>query len=244
MEFIPAIDLRGGKCVRLRQGDYNRETVFSENPLAVAKEFQSQGATRLHLVDLDGARGGSKENRTIVEAICESLEVPCEIGGGIRCDEIVDALFSIVNLQWAVVGTQAVKQPDWFRSVVERYPHRIYLGVDARDAKVAVDGWLDVSEMSPVAIVRQYRDLPLAGVIYTNIASDGMMTGLNDSTKATLEQLDELGLPMISSGGISSLDDLRELLKFSATLENLQGTIIGRALYENAFTLSEAMSLL
>jgi len=95
MEFIPAIDLRGGKCVRLQQGDYNRETVFSENPLAVAKEFQSQGATRLHLVDLDGARGGSKENRTIVEAICESLEVPCEIGGGIRCDEIVDALFSI-----------------------------------------------------------------------------------------------------------------------------------------------------
>src|SRR6516164_667233 len=167
MQVIPAIDLRGGCCVRLRQGDYDRETVFGDDPAAMAAHWEAEGATRIHLVDLDGAKAGRPVNVAAVRAILERVGVPCQLGGGIR-DEATIAAWLDSGLERVIVGTQALKDPAWFRAVALKYTGRLILGLDAKGGRVATGGWLDVTSVEATTLAEQFDDLPLAGVVYTD----------------------------------------------------------------------------
>lgn len=242
MDILPAIDLRAGKCVRLRQGDYAQETVFGDDPAEMAARWQAGGATRLHLVDLDGAKAGRPVNGDAIRGILAAVNIPCELGGGIRDDASLAVVLNEWGVDRAIVGTQALKQPDWFKAAVKRYPGRVALGLDARDGMVATAGWLDVSQTSALELSKQFLGLPLAAVIYTNIANDGMMQGIDDGTLADLKTLADLGLPVIASGGVTTLDDVRKLAKISRQQPKLIGAIIGRALYEGTITVPDAIA--
>lgn len=235
MLIYPAIDLRGGKCVRLRQGDYAQETVFGDDPAAIARRWVSEGAAWLHLVDLDGAKQGQPVNGDSVRRIIEAAGVPCQLGGGLRTeDHIAEAL--AWGVARVILGTRALKDPAWLETVCRRFPGRVVLGIDARDGRVATDGWLEVSDRSALDLARQCAAWPLAALVYTDIARDGMLTGPN------LEPLRELAaavpIPIIASGGISTLDDVRRLLPL-----DVAGCIIGRALYEGRVRLAEALMI-
>ena len=243
MEIIPAIDLRGGLCVRLRQGDYARETVFSNHPVEMALRWEQEGASRLHLVDLDGAKAGRPVNHEVVADIVKSVSIPCQLGGGIRDDDAVRFLLEDVKLDRVIIGTQALKQPDWFREVANRYPGRVALGIDARDSCVATEGWLDVSETSAIELAEKFADVPIAALIYTNIANDGMMQGIDDGTLRDLAALADLGLSVIASGGVTTLDDVQRLLQVQSKHPQLNGAIVGRALYEGTLSLGEAVRI-
>lgn len=233
MEVIPAIDLRGGRCVRLQQGDYDRETVFGEDPAGMASHWESEGATRLHLVDLDGAREGRPVNVEAVRAILQRVEIPCQLGGGVRDDATTETWLE-AGLERVIIGTRALQDPAWFRRLVGRHPGRIVLGLDARGGKVATAGWLDVSEVEAWTLAEQFDDLPLAAVVYTDIARDGMLGGPN--LEATAALAERFKTPVIASGGVGSLDDLDRLAQTSVA-----GCIVGRALYEGRFRLPEAL---
>jgi phosphoribosylformimino-5-aminoimidazole carboxamide ribotide isomerase len=241
MEILPAIDLRGGQCVRLRQGDYNQETVFGD-PLEIARRFAAEGATRLHVVDLDGARAGRPVNQEVVRNIVAAAGLPCQLGGGIRDEAAIRLLLETVGVDRVIVGTQALKQPDWFRAMVGKFPGRIALGIDARDSMVATEGWLDVSKTPALELARQYVGLEIAAVIYTNIANDGMMKGIDAATIDDLVALARLGFPVIASGGVTTVDDVRKLAAAARTEPRLTGAIIGRALYEGTITVSSAVA--
>jgi phosphoribosylformimino-5-aminoimidazole carboxamide ribotide isomerase len=242
MQILPAIDLRGGKCVRLRQGDYAQETVFGEDPVAVAREWARQGAERIHLVDLDGAKAGTPVNHEIVARIVQTVGIPCQMGGGLRDERSVQQMLDEVGIDRVIIGTQALKQPEWFAAMTRRWPHRVALGIDARDSMVATEGWLDVSQTSVFDLARQYIDLPVAAVIYTNIANDGMMQGIDAATIGDLGELADMGLPTIASGGVTTLNDVRRLAAHANSHPNLVGAIIGRALYEQTLTVAEAIA--
>jgi phosphoribosylformimino-5-aminoimidazole carboxamide ribotide isomerase len=242
MEILPAIDLRDGKCVRLRQGDYNQETVFSKDPVVVARRWVAEGATRLHLVDLDGARAGKPVNHEVVRGIVEAARVPCQLGGGIRDEASIRLLLESIGVDRVIVGTQALKQPDWFRAMAEQFPGRIALGIDARDSMVATEGWLDVSQTPAIDLARQYVGLEIAAVIYTNIANDGMLQGIDEATVADLVQLADLGFPVIASGGVTTVKDIRRLALAAQGQPQLVGAIIGRALYEGTITVADAVA--
>jgi phosphoribosylformimino-5-aminoimidazole carboxamide ribotide isomerase len=233
MQVIPAIDLRGGQCVRLRQGDYSRETVFGDDPAAMAARWESEGAGRIHLVDLDGARDGRPVNVEAVRAILGAVGVPCQLGGGVR-DEPTIAAWLDAGVERVVVGTQALKDPRWFRAMAETYPHRLVLGLDARDGRVATAGWLDVSTVVATTLAEQFDDLPLAAVVYTDIARDGMLEGPNLAATEALAR--RLKTPVIASGGVGSLDDIGRLAELP-----IAGCIVGRALYDSRFGLREAL---
>jgi phosphoribosylformimino-5-aminoimidazole carboxamide ribotide isomerase len=235
MQILPAIDLLGGRCVRLVQGDYDRETVFGEDPAAMAAHWQEQGAQRLHLVDLDGAKAGRPVNVEPVRAILERVEIPCQLGGGVR-DEATIAAWLEAGVDRVVVGTQALKDPAWFREMAGRFPGRLVLGLDARDGRVATGGWLHVSSVVAVTLAEQYDDLPLAAVVYTDITRDGMLEGPN--LEATRLLASRLKTPVIASGGVGSLDDIVNL-----TTLPVAGCIVGRALYEGRFQLREALRI-
>jgi phosphoribosylformimino-5-aminoimidazole carboxamide ribotide isomerase len=235
MFLYPAIDLLGGRCVRLRQGDYSRETVFSDDPAAVARQWVDQGADRIHVVDLDGAKAGRPVNGEVIRKIVSAAGVPIQLGGGIRTDADLDAVFSW-GVRWAVLGSKAVKDPDWVRAVAAKHPGRIVLGLDAKDGYVATEGWLDVSRVKAVDLARRVQDAPLAAVVSTDIATDGMMAGPNLSALAELAAATDL--PVIASGGVSSADDVVRLAQLG-----LPGAIIGRALYEGAIDLSVVLNL-
>lgn len=241
MHILPAIDLRGGKCVRLRQGDYNQETVFGDDPVAMALRWEEAGGDWLHLVDLDGAKAGKPVNIEVITQIVSALKVPVELGGGIRNEETVRQMLEEVGVQRVIIGTQALKQPEWFRGIVEKYPNQICLGLDARDSMVATEGWLDVSETSALELAQQYVGLPLAAVIYTNIANDGMMKGIDDRTLADFRDLAALGLNVIASGGVTTLNDIRKLRDISRDEPRLIGAITGRAIYEGTVDVAEAV---
>ncbi|MFO0909795.1 MAG: 1-(5-phosphoribosyl)-5-[(5-phosphoribosylamino)methylideneamino]imidazole-4-carboxamide isomerase [Isosphaeraceae bacterium] len=232
MQVIPAIDLRGGKCVRLRQGDYGRETVYGDDPVAMAQHWAAEGAGRIHLVDLDGAKAGQPVNIQVVQSILAAVSVPCQLGGGVRNESTIAAWLD-AGLERVIVGTQALKDPAWFRAMASRFPGRLILGLDARDGRVATSGWLDVSDVDAVQLAEEFDDLDLAAVIYTDIAHDGMLDGPNLETTGTLAL--RLSTPVIASGGVGTLEDLERL----ATLP-VAGCIVGRALYEGRFRLSEA----
>ena len=235
MFVYPAIDLRGGRAVRLRQGDYSQETVFHNDPVEVAQQFVKLGADRLHLVDLDGAKTGKPVNGEVIQRIVESVSVPCQLGGGIRSDADVDLVFSW-GVRWAVLGSRAARQPSWVRRMAKTHPQRIVLGVDARNGFVATDGWLTTSTVSASALVREIEASPLFAIVYTDIAKDGMMTGQNFASLAELQATTKL--PVIASGGVSSYNDIRQLAAAKAF-----GCIVGRALYEGAMELKTVLEL-
>lgn len=231
--ILPAIDLRGGKCVRLRQGDYAQETIFSDDPAGTARQFVAQGATWLHLVDLDGAKAGQLTNATAIRAIVQAAGVPCQLGGGLREEADLETAFSW-GVARLIIGTKALKDFAWLTRMAQRYPGKLLLGLDARDGKVATDGWLDVSERDAVTFAQDCQHLPLAGLIYTDISRDGMMAGPN------LDGLRRMAaattLPVFASGGVTTLEDVRKLQQLP-----LAGCIVGRALYEGTLDLREAV---
>lgn len=243
MEILPAIDIRGGKCVRLRQGDYGQETVFGDDPVAMAVRWAEAGGHRIHVVDLDGAKAGYPVNLEIIRRLTQSIDVPVQLGGGVRNEETVRILLEDAGVDRVIVGTQALKQPEWFADMVRRYPHRVALGLDARDSMVATEGWLDVSKTPAIDLARQYQGLPIGAVIYTNIANDGMMQGIDEGTIQDMLALAKLGLPVIASGGVSTLQDVRRLNEVSQGEPNLVGAIIGRALYEGTIAVADAVGI-
>ena len=233
MEVWPAIDLCGGRCVRLEQGDYDRQTVFGEDPVAMARHWVGQGARRLHLVDLDGAKDGRPANRESVAAIVAAVEVPCELGGGIRDERAIAELLDL-GLSRLVIGTLAIKEPDWFRRMCRKFPGRLVLGIDARGGRVATHGWLETSQVEAMDLARQFADEPLAAINYTDIATDGMMSGPNVAAMAAMRRA--VDVEVVASGGISTVDDVARLAEIP-----MAGCIVGRALYEGAFGLAEAL---
>ena len=226
--------------MRLRQGDYAQETVFGDDPVAMAKRWEAEGVDILHLVDLDGAKAGRPVNLDAIRGIVQALQIPVELGGGLRDDESIRLMLEEIGITRVIIGTQALKQPDWFRRVVERYPNRVALGLDARDSMVATAGWLDVSKTSAIELAQQYRGLPLAALIYTNIANDGMMQGVDRATIEDMLALANLGFPVIASGGVTNFNDIRTLAAEHTRQPNLVGAIIGRALYEGTLTVTDA----
>jgi phosphoribosylformimino-5-aminoimidazole carboxamide ribotide isomerase len=234
MQIWPAIDLRSGKCVRLRQGDYNRETVFGNDPAAMARHWVGEGADCLHLVDLDGARDGLPANLESVRAILAGVDVPCELGGGIRDEETIGRLLEM-GLTRLVIGTKALADPDWLRRVCRRFPERLVLGIDARDGRVATEGWLEQSETNAFELARAFDDEPLAALVYTDIASDGMLAGPNLAAMTDMQRA--VKLPVVASGGVGSTADVAALAAVP-----MAGCIIGRALYEGKLTLADALA--
>ncbi len=234
MLILPAIDLRGGQCVRLRQGDYSQETVFGSEPVAMARRWVEHGASYLHLVDLDGAREGRPINGPSIRQIAAKAGVPCQLGGGLRTESDIAEVLSW-GVQRVIVGTRALKDPAWLESVCRRFPEQIVLGIDARNGRVAVQGWLETSERSAIDLARQCAEWPLAGIVYTDISRDGMLEGPN--VEALAEMARAVTLPIIASGGVTSLEDIRRLAQL-----RLAGCIIGRALYEGRLDLKEAIA--
>lgn len=233
MQVWPAIDLRGGKCVRLRQGDYQQETVFNDDPPAVARQFVADGARHLHIVDLEGAREGLPVNLPSVQDILAAIHIECELGGGIRDEQSIEELLGF-GLSRLVIGTSALADPNWFRATCRNFPGRLVLGIDSRGGRVATDGWLNTSDVTAIDLARQFDSEPLAAIIYTDIATDGMMAGPN--LKAMAEMQAAVDIPVIASGGVTTADDVAEL-----AAAGLAGCIIGRALYEGTLTLAEAL---
>ncbi len=227
----------------MRQGDYSQETVFGDNPAEMAARWEREGGTRLHLVDLDGAKAGRPVNIAAIKSIVETVKIPCELGGGLRDEATIRQMIEEVGIDRAIIGTQALKQPDWFRKMVQLFPGRIALGLDARNGMVATAGWLDVSQTSALELARQFADLDLAAVIYTNIANDGMMQGIDQGTIEDMVQLAELGLPVIASGGVTTLADIERLAAVSRQQPKLIGAIVGRALYEGTIHVQDAVRM-
>jgi phosphoribosylformimino-5-aminoimidazole carboxamide ribotide isomerase len=234
MQVWPAIDLRGGRCVRLVQGDYNRETVFGDDPAAMARHWVGQGAKRLHLVDLDGARDGESANRRSIAAILAEAGVACQLGGGIRSAEAISEWLD-AGCQRVILGTAAVADEERFRAMCRQFPGRLVLGIDARDGRVATDGWLKTCDLAAIALARRLADEPIAAIVYTDIATDGMLAGPNVEAMARMQEA--VGVPVIASGGVSCADDVAEL-----AAAGLAGCIIGRALYEQRLTLAGALA--
>jgi len=234
VEVWPAIDLRGGKCVRLKQGDYARETVFGQDPAAMARHWVDLGAQRFHLVDLDGARDGRPANLPSVRAILQAVDVPCELGGGIRDEETIRELLDL-GLARLVIGSLAVRQPEWFRKLCRQFPGKLVLGIDANDGKVATDGWEQTSDTEAVELARQFSGEPIAAINYTDIATDGMLTGPNVAAMAEMRSAVEV--PVVASGGVTTAEDVARLAE-----AGMAGCIIGRALYEGTLTLPDAVA--
>lgn len=234
MQVWPAIDLRDGKCVRLRQGDYNQETVFGDDPAAMARHWVEHGGQYLHLVDLDGAKAGRVANLPSIRAILAAVKVPCELGGGIRDEATITELLEL-GLARLVVGTLAIKQPDWFRSMCRKFPGKLVLGIDARDGHVATEGWLETSAVRATDLARSFVGEPLAAIIYTDIATDGMMSGPNVAALKEMQQA--VDVPVVASGGVTTAADVAALAAIP-----MAGCIIGRALYEGTLTLAAALT--
>ena len=235
MFIYPAIDLLGGRCVRLRQGDYSQETVFSDDPAAVAREWVRQGADRLHVVDLDGAKRREPVNGDVIRRIVEAAGVPVQLGGGIRSAEHLQTVFGW-GVRWAVLGSKALQDPGWVAQMAHEHPGRIVLGLDARDGFVATEGWLETSTVKATDLAKLVGDAPLAAVVYTDIAKDGMMAGPNFEALAEMRRATKL--PVIASGGVTTLEQAKRL---AAT--GTYATIVGRALYEGTVTLRELLQV-
>ena len=235
MLILPAIDLRGGQCIRLQQGDFERETIFGTDPLAIAHRWVDEGAIFLHLVDLDGARQGHPVNEAAIRDIVKSVNVPCQLGGGLRTEADLTRVFDW-GIERAVVGTRAAQDLPWLTAICQRYPERIVLGIDARRGQVATDGWLRASDLTVGELARRCSELPLAALVYTDISRDGMLTGPDFRTLTELANTTTI--PVIASGGISTLEDVRQLLHM-----DLAGCIIGRALYEGRLDLSTVIEV-
>jgi phosphoribosylformimino-5-aminoimidazole carboxamide ribotide isomerase len=239
MEIIPAIDLRGGRCVRLHQGDYDRETVFADDPAAMARRWRDAGATRLHLVDLDGARDGRPVNRATVEKILAAVEIPVQLGGGIRDLETVQRYLGD-GVNRVILGTVAVKDQVFLARALAEFPSRIVVGVDARDGIVVMEGWREASRLTSVDLLRQLAKLGVPRVIYTDTLRDGTLTEPNFAVLETIladDRLSARNLRVIYAGGVSAIDHLHRLASTS-----VEAAIVGRALYTGDIDLAEALA--
>jgi len=236
MDVIPAIDLLEGRCVRLYQGDYEQSQVFDENPVAVARQWAAEGATWLHLVDLDGAKLGHPVNQQAIESIVRAVDIPVQVGGGLRDRQSVAELLSI-GVKRVILGTVAVEQPDLVERLCQEFPGQIVVGIDARNGKVATRGWLETSEVEAITLAQTMANLGVSAIIYTDIHRDGTLQGPN---KPALRELaTAISVPVIASGGISSVSDLLSLLGLEPI--GVSGAIVGRALYTGAISLKEAI---
>lgn len=235
MLIYPAIDLLGGRCVRLRQGDYARETVFSDDPAAVAREWVRQGADRLHVVDLDGAKQREPVNGAVIQRIVAAAGVPVQLGGGIRSAEHLRIVFGW-GVRWAVLGTKALQDPEWVKQMAHEFPGRIVLGLDARHGFVATEGWLETSSTKATDLAKLVEEAPLAAVVYTDIAKDGMMIGPNFAE--LLEMRAATKIPVIASGGVTTFDQAHQLADAGT-----YAAIVGRALYEGTLQLKDLLKL-
>jgi phosphoribosylformimino-5-aminoimidazole carboxamide ribotide isomerase len=236
MEVIPAIDLLEGRCVRLYQGDYAQSQVFNENPVEVAKQWQEEGATRLHLVDLDGAKTGKPTNLSAIAAITNALSIPVEVGGGLRDRDSVKQLLDI-GVRWAILGTVAVEKPQLVQALCQEFPSQIIVGIDARNGKVATRGWLETSEVEATQLAVQMQEFGASAIIYTDIHRDGTLAGPN--LEALRELANTITIPVIASGGVSSVTDLLSLLALEP--QGVTGAIVGRAIYTGDVSLREAI---
>lgn len=233
MQIYPAIDLRGGQCVRLRQGDYDQETVFGADPAAMARRWVGDGATFLHIVDLDGAKAGQPVNEQSIRAIVAAADVPCQLGGGIRSEEHITRALAW-GVSRVVIGTKALQSPVWLEEMSRKFPGNLVLGIDAKGGMVATQGWLEVSSVGAIELAQRFEQLPLAAIVYTDIARDGMLQGVN--AQAMAEMVHGTRLPIIASGGVTTLDDIRTLAAIPVA-----GCIVGRALYEGRLTLKDIL---
>jgi phosphoribosylformimino-5-aminoimidazole carboxamide ribotide isomerase len=229
--IYPAIDLRGGRCVRLRQGDYNQETVFGDDPAEMARRWVGAGASWLHVVDLDGAKAGQPINGASVRRIVEAAGAPCQLGGGLRSEEHIGEALAW-GVRRVVLGTRALQQPEWVEAMCRRFPGQVVLGIDAKQGRVATHGWGAVSDCTALELAGRCAGWPLAALVYTDISRDGMLEGPN--FEATAELARAVPLPIIASGGVTSLDDVRRLAGLGVA-----GCIVGRALYEGRLDLAE-----
>lgn len=235
MYLFPAIDLRNGQVVRLTQGDYDRQTTYEADPVEQAKRFKDAGATWLHVVDLDGARTGKLTHAGLIEKMCSQTGLKVEVGGGVRTESVIDTLLN-AGVARVVVGTAALKNWDWFEGLMGNptYRGRLVLGLDAKHGQVTTDGWEQTGEQTALEVAKAVTDWPLAAIVYTDIATDGTLKGPN--VPATLEIAEATDVPVVASGGVGTLDDLRALKKLP-----IQGAIVGKALYEDAFTIDQAI---
>ncbi len=239
MLLIPAIDLKDGKCVRLRQGRMEDDTVFSDNPVEVAGRWVAAGARRIHLVDLDGAFAGKPKNAEIIHEIVAAYpDVPVQIGGGIRDEETVQAYLD-AGVQYVIIGTKAVSDPLFVRDIALAYPGHIIVGLDAKDGKVAVDGWSKLSRHDVVDMAQKFESYGVEAIIYTDISRDGMMNGVN--VESTAKLANAIRIPVIASGGITNMDDITAL--GAVADQGIMGAITGRAIYEGTLDFAEAEKL-
>lgn len=239
MLLIPAIDLKDGKCVRLRQGIMEDDTVFSDDPLAMAGQWVEAGARRLHLVDLDGAFAGNPVNGDVIERIARKYpDVPIQIGGGIRDDKTIQAYLD-VGVQYVIIGTKAVNEPEFVAEVCKKFPGHIIVGLDAKNGKVATDGWAKISEHGLIDMAKRFEQDGVEAIIYTDINRDGMMEGVN--VESTVELAQAISIPVVASGGIVNLDDIRALCGVAD--QGIMGAITGRAIYEGTLDFAEGQEL-
>src|SRR5690625_442372 len=240
MLLIPAIDLKDGRCVRLRQGDMEQVTVFSDDPAAMAEQWFEQGAQRLHLVDLNGAFAGQPVNQEAIEAIVAAVdgEIPIQIGGGIRDLDTIEQYLDL-GVKYVIIGTAAVKNPGFLQNACSAFTGQIIVGLDARDGKVATDGWSKLTRHEVTDLAKKFEDYGCEAIIYTDIGRDGMLTGVNIPATIALSQA--VKIPVIASGGVSSLDDIQALCE--AEDDGIEGVILGRSIYEGTVDFTQALKL-
>ncbi len=236
MLIIPAIDIKNGKCVRLTQGNMDAETVYSENPVDVAKRWEGEGGKLIHLVDLDGALEGLPKNKEILKNIFTSINTPVQIGGGIRDAGTIEYYLSFTQVKQIIIGTKALEDPSLIKDACKKFPKRIAIGIDAKDGLVATHGWINVSTYKAIDLAKRFEDMGIACIIYTDIKRDGTLQGPN--INATRKMVRETKVPVIASGGVSSILDI-EALKDTG----VEGVVVGKALYTGAVDLKEAMLL-
>ena len=238
MLLIPAIDLKAGKCVRLRQGRMDDVTVFSDDPVAMARRWADEGAERLHLVDLDGAIKGEPVNLKVVEDIAAAIDIPVQVGGGIRDEDTVQRYLN-AGVQYVIIGTKAVNAPHFLHDLCLEFPRHIIVGLDAKDGRVALSGWTKVTAHDVIETAIHCERDGVEAIIYTDIGRDGMMQGFNAESTGKLARA--IKTPVFASGGVTSLDDIRRLRELEG--DGVAGAIIGRALYENSFSLADAVKI-
>ncbi|MDO4251369.1 MAG: 1-(5-phosphoribosyl)-5-[(5-phosphoribosylamino)methylideneamino]imidazole-4-carboxamide isomerase [Moraxella sp.] len=239
MLMIPAIDLKDGQCVRLKQGRMEDDTVFSDDPVAMAQHWVDKGARRLHLVDLNGAFAGEPIHKSVVEAIVKAQPtLPIQIGGGIRSLKTIEQYLQ-AGVSYVIIGTQAVKEPAFVEEACQAFAGRIIVGIDAKEGKVAIGGWAEVTEIKAVELAKRFADAGVSSIVYTDIARDGMMQGVN--VEQTIELATYSGLPVIASGGVTDIEDIKRLKPYGKYIE---GIITGRAIYEGTLDLAQAQQLL
>ena len=238
MIIFPAIDIRGGKCVRLLKGDFNQETVFSDSPADMARKWQAQGAEYLHLVDLDGALAGSSQNLNAIEEILQAVDIPTELGGGIRSMEQIDQLLAM-GITRVILGSVAVKNPDLVREACAKYGERIVVGIDAKDGIVAVEGWGKSGNIGVIELAQKMKEAGVKTIIYTDISRDGTLSGVN--VEATVKLAQESGVKIVASGGVKSLEDIKALKKQESV--GIEGVIAGKSIYMGTLDLAAAIKI-